>query len=554
MTDDLELRAQTRIGRVLNDKWRLDSLLGIGGMAAVYSARHRNGAKAALKLLHPELAVDPTVRQRFLAEGYAANKVEHPNAVKVLDDDVLASGSAGDEGTAYLVMELLEGESLLAYGRRLGRTLREDEVLEIADGVLDVLAAAHAHGIVHRDLKPENLFLVKPSSTSSPPPSLLAAALKDWTHVKVLDFGIARIADGGGKTRVGTTLGTPSYMAPEQAQGRRDAIDGRTDLFALGATMWRLLLGQRIHDAPSAAEILAKMATQPAPPVRSVAPQLSERMSAILDRAVAFHREQRYPDAATMRRDVRAALANEPLPYIAADAPGGEPTVPDAHAPRAPTFEAGGAEATTTPLLAPFPSSPGAVTLPNLAAVTPHFEPTPAHIAPAEIPRTDARIAPAPLPPTRAYPPVADPSRRPKLLLWVGLALVPIAALVLFLALRGGEGDGKAAAEEGSSANAKPRPPTDEPTPTSAAATDPASDEPAPAGKPTGSHGDKGHGGVAPSAKPAPPPTKKKPTAPKPPGAGAGAVPVAPPKTIALPPSPPPPPAPQPAATEQGPQ
>lgn len=110
LSDDAESRARGRVGSVLNEKWSLERLLGLGGMAAVYAGRHRNGARAAVKVLHMELSSDQGVRERFRREGYAANRVEHPGAVKVLDDDVIASGP--DAGIAYLVMELLEGESL----------------------------------------------------------------------------------------------------------------------------------------------------------------------------------------------------------------------------------------------------------------------------------------------------------------------------------------------------------------------------------------------------------------------------------------------------------
>jgi hypothetical protein len=309
MSDDLAERASPRVGRLLDEKWRLERLLGVGGMAAVYAARHRNGARAAVKILHPELAREGEVRTRFLQEGYAANKVEHPGAVQVLDDDVVKGGD--DDGAAYIVMELLEGESLLDRARRNAAPLPEAEVLAIAEGVLEVLEAAHAHGIVHRDLKPENLFLVRPST---PPPALDSVVREPPVRVKVLDFGIARIADGGGRTRVGTALGTPSYMAPEQAKGRRDEIDGRTDLFALGATMFRVLTGRRVHDADTAPEILAKMATLPAPPVRSVAPEVSETLASIIDRALRFARADRYADAKAMREDVRAAREGRALP------------------------------------------------------------------------------------------------------------------------------------------------------------------------------------------------------------------------------------------------
>src|SRR5579884_1981906 len=192
-------------------------------MAAVYAARHRNGARAAVKVLHPDLSRHKDVRERFLREGYAANRVEHPGAVKVLDDDVVPEGP--DAGTAYIGMELLEGESLQDRLER-GPPISEIEFLRIAEGVLDVLAAAHGRGVVHRDLKPENLFLVRDD-----------AGGQDWKlRVKVLDFGLARLLQGQAITSYGLALGTPSFMSPEQAAGRIDEIDGRTDLFALAAT------------------------------------------------------------------------------------------------------------------------------------------------------------------------------------------------------------------------------------------------------------------------------------------------------------------------------
>jgi serine/threonine-protein kinase len=308
--DDLERRARARVGRTLSGKYLLERLIGVGGMAAVYAARHRNGARAAVKILHPDVSRDEEVRARFLDEGYAANQVGHPGAVRVTDDDVVrddglpgAHGAGEDVGTAYLVMELLEGESVAARARRNGGRLSEEEVLAIAEGVLEVLEAAHGRGIVHRDLKPDNLFLAKVEGDPS-----------GRERVKVLDFGIARVAALAGRTKVGTTLGTPSYMAPEQARGQRDRIDGRSDLFALGATLFRLLTGRRIHEAPSAAEIVAMMATVPAPPLRAIWPTAGEAIAEIVDRALAFEKEARYPDAAAMRADVRAARASMPLP------------------------------------------------------------------------------------------------------------------------------------------------------------------------------------------------------------------------------------------------
>jgi len=287
--DSDEAKARALVGHVLDDKWTLERLLGAGAMGAVYAARHRNGARAAVKLLHPELARATQVRERFLREGYAANRVEHPGAVRVLDDDVVKSGP--DEGTAYLVMELLEGETLDDRIER-GERIEERELLTILDEVLGVLEAAHANGVVHRDLKPANLFLARVPD-------------RPYT-VKVLDFGLARLEEQAGGTRAGLPMGTPSFMSPEQAGGLVDEIDGRTDLFALGATAFLVASGQHVHDAPGMIEIVIKMGTEPAPKLRDVAPEVSPGLAAIIDRALAFRREDRYPNAAAMRAEVRA--------------------------------------------------------------------------------------------------------------------------------------------------------------------------------------------------------------------------------------------------------
>jgi eukaryotic-like serine/threonine-protein kinase len=287
-------KAAERIGTVLNDKWTLERLVGVGGMAAVYAGRHRNGARAAVKVLHPELARHKGVRERFQREGYAANKVDHPGVVKVLDDDVVSSGP--DAGTAYLVMELLEGESLQDRLER-GFTYGEREFLDLASDVLGVLQAAHERGVVHRDLKPENLFLARDDGDSGK------------TRVKVLDFGLARLLDSQAITSYGLALGTPSFMSPEQAAGRIDEIDGRTDLFALAATGFRLRAGRRIHEADNPVKLVTMMSRLPAPRIGTIVPDVSAPYARIIDRALEFKREDRYESAAAMREDVQRALA-----------------------------------------------------------------------------------------------------------------------------------------------------------------------------------------------------------------------------------------------------
>ncbi len=279
-------RAKDRVGVVLKEKWRLDKLLGVGGMATVYSATHRNGKRVAIKMMHPELSANPDVKTRFLREGYLANAVDNPGAVSVMDDD------ASDEGAVFLVMELLEGETLERRWDRKGRKMPAVEVLSIANQLLDVLAAAHAKEIVHRDIKPENVFLTREG------------------QIKVLDFGIARlreISPKGNSTQTGSTMGTPAFMPPEQARGRWDEVDARTDVWAVGATMFALLTGRFVHEADTINEQLLSAMTNPAPPVASLAKDLSPEIAAVIDRALAFKKEDRWPDARAMQVAIRSA-------------------------------------------------------------------------------------------------------------------------------------------------------------------------------------------------------------------------------------------------------
>jgi serine/threonine-protein kinase len=199
-----------RVGTTLKGKYRLDSVLGVGGMAAVYAATHRNSKRFAIKMLHPELSLRSDIRTRFLREGYVATQVEHPGAVSVLDDDV------AEDGSAFLVMELLEGATVDALWERCGHRLPLSSVLAIGHQLVDVLAAAHARSIVHRDIKPENLFITTEG------------------QLKVLDFGIARLKDAASSsaTNTGVVLGTPVFMAPEQAMGKISEIGPQSDLWA----------------------------------------------------------------------------------------------------------------------------------------------------------------------------------------------------------------------------------------------------------------------------------------------------------------------------------
>ena len=219
-----------------------------------------------------------------MREGYLANKVGHPGAVSILDDDVDV------DGTVFLVMELLEGQTLESC--REAGSIKPDELLVVAYRALDVLTAAHARQIVHRDLKPANLFVCGDGS------------------IRILDFGIARLTSAptpNGGTGRDTALGTPGYMPPEQARGRWEAVDGQSDLWALGATLFAVLSGRPVHEAGTTNEQLLAAMTLPAPPLARVAPSAPAELQAIVDRALAFEKHERWPDAASMQAAVARA-------------------------------------------------------------------------------------------------------------------------------------------------------------------------------------------------------------------------------------------------------
>jgi serine/threonine-protein kinase len=259
--------------------------------------------RGAVKVLHRICACDPDVSMRFRREGYIANKVGHPGAVRVLDDDV------DDDGSPFLVMELLDGAPLHQRLATSPGVLTPREGMLVADQLLDLLVAAHDRGIVHRDLKPENLFLTVDG------------------HVKVLDFGIAHLGETGDSRRdaraatmSGIAMGTPAYMAPEQARGRWDLVGPQSDLWSVGATLFTLLSGQCVHEEETTTETLAAAITKPARSLATVAPGVHPALVAVVDRALERKLADRWPDARAMHEALRAAyVASEgrlppPLP------------------------------------------------------------------------------------------------------------------------------------------------------------------------------------------------------------------------------------------------
>jgi serine/threonine-protein kinase len=245
---------QALVGTVIAERYQVEALLGSGGMGAVYRAKHLHMQKVvALKILHRSMASVSEVVKRFEREAVAAARVEHPNVTKATDFGLLP------DGTFYLIMEYVDGVNLrnvLDSG-----PLPLPRVAKIARQVASALAAAHALGIVHRDLKPDNVMLVDRPN--------------DPDFVKVLDMGIAKLpaetaSAGAALTRVGTVLGTPQYMAPEQAAG--NAVDHRADLYALGVIIYEMLTGQPPFSGNDVMSVLVKQLTEPTPKLPASVP------------------------------------------------------------------------------------------------------------------------------------------------------------------------------------------------------------------------------------------------------------------------------------------
>jgi eukaryotic-like serine/threonine-protein kinase len=308
MSDDPDERAAAqRIGTQVGG-WTLERVLGVGSMASVFVGRRPDGAVGAVKVLHAYLGRRDDLRNRFLREGPINSALA---AVGPLCDGLPRVYESGmlDDGTAFLVMEVLEGETVFDRMARDG-LFPVGQALWLAQSVLDVLVIAHAHGVIHRDIKPENLHLGSDG------------------RVKLLDFGVARVLqdlpDGTGAlpdkpmTRTGTAIGSGQYMAPEQASGKIKENDGRTDLFGLGATLYHMLSGRLIHGDLIEGALLIAAATEPVVPLAHVAPAVPASVCALVDRALAFDRTQRYPDAPTMRADVAAIRTGREPPYLRA--------------------------------------------------------------------------------------------------------------------------------------------------------------------------------------------------------------------------------------------
>jgi serine/threonine protein kinase len=330
----------TLVGAVLSQKYALERLLGTGGMGSVYAAKplasdSQPNLALAIKVLAIDFLTDEDIKSRFIEEGRMCQRLIHPNIVRVFD-----VGTAED-GTPYIVMELLDGVPLSAYTRSGGRVPLAQAGI-ILQGILAGLGAAHAQGIVHRDLKPENVFLARePNGAFS---------------AKILDFGIAKVMDVAGgmgsKTRTGVLLGTPAYMSPEQIKNAKD-VDARADLWSAGVMLYEMLTGRVAFPAPTEYARLAAVLNTSPPPLEQVDPQLS-RLSSFVQLAMQKDRAQRFQTGLEMARALSAALGAEGTAPAAGLPLSRLPDVPSMYLPMRPS-SAPGANASPMTMHTPGP-------------------------------------------------------------------------------------------------------------------------------------------------------------------------------------------------------
>jgi serine/threonine protein kinase len=276
------------VGQVLAGSYEVTRVLGEGGMGRVYEARHRRlpGKRFAVKFLHPDLMRQPEVVTRFQREAEAASNITHPNVVSVHDVNV-----TGD-GQPYIVAELLQGEELGQYLERVGR-LSVPDAVRIVRQICRALGAAHATGVVHRDVKPENVFLTGDVSRL------------EHATVKVIDFGISKVASAGeALTKTGVVMGTPDYMAPEQARG--DRVDERADVYAVGAILYRALTGKKPFEGlDPMATLTAVLVSEPARP-STLNPDVPLALELVVQHAMAKNTKDRYPTMDALEHELAA--------------------------------------------------------------------------------------------------------------------------------------------------------------------------------------------------------------------------------------------------------
>src|SRR3954468_13107300 len=280
-------------GDLVADRYELEELCGTGGMSSVFRAYDRQlERRVAIKILHEHYAGDPEYLERFRREARAVAKLSHPNIVTVID-------RGDDDGRQYIVFEHVEGENLKELVLRSGRlSVRRGlpvralfgGALELALSIADGLAFAHDYGLVHRDVKPQNILLSREG------------------EVKVTDFGIARsLHMEHGVTQTGTVLGTGEYLAPEQASGK--PVSPATDVYSLGVVLWELLAGDVPFVGDNFVAVALRHVNEPPPPLRERRPDVTPRLDAAVQRALAKDPARRFPSMTAFAKELRACLA-----------------------------------------------------------------------------------------------------------------------------------------------------------------------------------------------------------------------------------------------------
>jgi serine/threonine-protein kinase len=283
---------QALVGTVLNGTYRLQRLIGRGGMGAVFEASHERLPKSyAVKLLRADV-LDPEIFERFRREAQIASSLGEEHIAEVHDFNHT------EEGKPYMVLEFLEGEDLGARIARVGR-LSVEQTVSVVEQACSAMAAAHAKDIVHRDLKPANIFLCKRQDRDD--------------FVKILDFGISKVLTSStAATRTGLLIGTPNYMAPEQAEGRQADIGPRTDIFSLGVILYECLTGKVAFDSQTVPGIFYQVCHAQPMPIRSYASEVPEGVTRVVERAMAKLPKERYPDVVSLRHELLACIGARP--------------------------------------------------------------------------------------------------------------------------------------------------------------------------------------------------------------------------------------------------
>jgi serine/threonine protein kinase len=298
LPDNVEWRPSREelTGTLLDDRYLVGQRIGEGAMGSVYRSEHiRLGTTVAVKVLHGRFESGSAAEKRFLREGQSAGRVEHPNVVRVFDVGRLP------DGAPYIVMEHLEGVELSAQITPGGLSIQR--VLTLAEQLLQGLACAHSHRVIHRDIKPDNIFLARSGGEEV---------------LKILDFSIAKDQSADTMTRDGDVLGTPQYLAPEQASGR--PVDGRVDLWAAGVVIYELLTGKVPFHGQNLPNLILAILKNPAKPPSQIVAGLTPAVDAFFEKALAKDAADRFQDAGTMWTALRTALA----PLLLGPAPQGD--------------------------------------------------------------------------------------------------------------------------------------------------------------------------------------------------------------------------------------